>query len=114
MPNSGLVVLNPSAALYEEITQALQDPKTLTYIFPDQALLGDVFSNRWVPLPYIYNALKFLQWKGVHDIIWRDEEVKNIHYGFTPKPWDLQERSGDSLMAKWQDMNEERLREEGK
>lgn len=111
MPNSGLVVLNPSAARYEEILRALQDSKTLTYIFPDQALLGDVFSDRWVPLPYIYNALKTLQWNGVHDVIWRDEEIKNIHYGLTPKPWDLEGRSEDPLVVRWQDMNEERLRE---
>jgi len=114
MPNSGLVVLNPSSHANTEILKAMQDPKTTTYVFPDQALLGDVFAGRWVSLPYIYNGLKFLRWAGVHDPIWQDDRVKNIHYGLVPKPWDVQGRSEDELIKRWQDMDDERRQEESK
>ncbi|KAK1756352.1 glycosyltransferase family 8 protein [Echria macrotheca] len=114
MPNSGLVVLNPSASAAELIRKGLLDPKTKTYIFPDQALLGDVFAGRWVALPYIYNGLKTLPWPGVHDAIWRDDRVKNIHYGLTPKPWEVEGRSDDDLVRRWQNADEERKQDEAK
>ncbi|KAH9232272.1 glycosyltransferase family 8 protein [Colletotrichum gloeosporioides 23] len=53
-----------------------------------------LFRGRWVGLPYVYNALKTLRWRGVHDVIWRDEEVKNVHYILSPKPWDCCEDDG--------------------
>jgi lipopolysaccharide biosynthesis glycosyltransferase len=114
MPNSGLVVLNPSLHVKDLISEALGDEKTTSYVFPDQALLGDIFAGRWVALPYVYNGLKTLRWPGVHDAIWRDDRVKNIHYGLTPKPWEVQERSEDELVRRWQEMDEERQLHEGK
>ncbi|KAM7196186.1 Galactinol synthase 2 [Rhypophila sp. PSN 637] len=87
MPNGGLLVINPSEATYKILLSALEDPKTGTYDFADQELLGDIFGSRWVTLPYIYNALKPMRWSGVHDAIWRDENVKNVHYIMSPKPW---------------------------
>jgi lipopolysaccharide biosynthesis glycosyltransferase len=95
------------------IQETLQDERTTTYMFPDQALLGDVFAGRWVALPYVYNALKFLRWPGVHDAIWRDDRVKNIHYGFTPKPWEIQGRSEDELVRIWQRTRDEWQGKEG-
>jgi lipopolysaccharide biosynthesis glycosyltransferase len=61
------------------------------YIFPDQDVIANTFPGRWVPLPYVYNALKPMRFKGVHDAIWRDESVKNVHYILAPKPWDRDE-----------------------
>ncbi|KAE8144526.1 nucleotide-diphospho-sugar transferase [Aspergillus avenaceus] len=88
MLNSGLLVVRPSLSAWTEIQRALHTPqRTDTYNFPDQELLSDVFRGRWVALPYVYNALKTLRWPGVHDAIWRDEEVKNVHYIFAKKPW---------------------------
>lgn len=88
MLNSGLLVINPSMGTYRKIEQTLDTPELVAkYDFPDQALLSDVFAGRWVALPYVYNALKSLRWKGVHDTIWRDEEVKVVHYIFAQKPW---------------------------
>lgn len=72
--------MNPSQGVYDKIVEQLASPATLQYAFPDQDLLGDVFKGRWVALPYIYNALKTLRWEGVHDTIWRDKHVKNVHY----------------------------------
>lgn len=88
-PNGGLQVVVPSQGTYETILRALQDgDKTATYDFADQALLGDIFHGRWVPIPYVYNALKIMRWRSVHRQIWRDDRVKNVHYILSPKPWD--------------------------
>ncbi|KAL4894272.1 glycosyl transferase family protein [Aspergillus ambiguus] len=88
MLNSGLLVVRPSTAAWEAIQAALNTPeRTDKYDFPDQELLSDVFRGRWLALPYVYNALKTMRWRGVHDAIWRDEEVRNVHYIFAKKPW---------------------------
>ncbi|KAL2758011.1 glycosyltransferase family 8 protein [Sodiomyces alcalophilus JCM 7366] len=58
------------------------------------SLLSDLFRGRWVPLPYVYNALKTLRWPGVHDAIWRDDHVRVVHYILAPKPWDEQDPDG--------------------
>ena len=113
-PNGGLVVVNPSQGIYEKILQTLKDGNsTGGYDFADQSLLGDLFYGRWVGLPYIYNALKTMRWEGVHHQIWRDDQVKNVHYILSPKPWD--ERPGetrDEAHRWWQKTNDERLAEE--
>jgi alpha-N-acetylglucosamine transferase len=85
--NGGLQVVNPSQGLYAQIV-AHMEADAVNMDFADQSLLSDLYRERWVPLPYIYNALKTMRWEGVHDAIWRDESVKNIHYILSPKPWD--------------------------
>lgn len=60
--------------------------------FAEQSLLGRLFPRRWAPLPYAYNALKTLRWRGVHDGLWRDGEVRCVHYILTPKPWEREGR----------------------
>ena len=117
MPNGGLQVVVPSTEVYERISSAMQDDKTSGYEFSDQSLLGDVFHGRWVALPYIYNALKTLRWKGVHDAIWRDDKVKNVHYILSPKPWDESEddkaqQGRDGSHQWWWDANDQRRKEE--
>ena len=61
------------------------NPLTSTFLFADQDVLSELFKGRWKPLPYIYNALKTL--RVVHTNLWRDEDVKNIHYILADKPW---------------------------
>ncbi|KAM7186846.1 Nucleotide-diphospho-sugar transferase [Naviculisporaceae sp. PSN 640] len=116
MPNAGLLVINPSSGTYQTILDALNHPKAGTYGFADQELLADVFGDRWVSLPYVYNALKTMRWKGVHDAIWRDEKVKNVHYIWSPKPWMMERpRSGDKdevVLGWWWQVNDERERKE--
>lgn len=116
--NGGLQVVNPSTAIYEKILAVLQTPSaTSNYAFADQSLLSDLFPGRWVPLPYVYNALKTLRWEGVHSEIWRDEEVKNVHYILSPKPWDEkggEEGQGDETHRWWWKVNNERSEEEKK
>lgn len=116
MPNGGLQVVNPSAAVYGIILRALQSSNTDTYEFADQSLLSDVFGGRWVAIPYIYNALKTLRWKGVHDAIWRDDEVKNVHYILSPKPWQetkdmrIKRNFQTETNEWWWEINDERIR----
>lgn len=84
--NSGLIVLNPSKGLMDSITNFLwTSPLVATYKFPDQDLLAEVFRGRWKSLPYCYNALWTL--RVIHTAMWRDEEVRCIHYIFKEKPW---------------------------
>jgi hypothetical protein len=85
--NGGLIVVNPSAALFSQILEYM-DTHAHAMDFADQSLLSGLFRDRWVSLPYVYNALKTLRWEGVHREIWRDDEVKNVHYILAPKPWD--------------------------
>ncbi|KAL3264900.1 hypothetical protein ABHI18_000321 [Aspergillus niger] len=121
IPNGGLQVVNPSQEVYDKILAQLSSSATTNYEFADQSLLSDVFFGRWVALPYIYNALKTMRWEGIHDAIWRDESVKNMHYLLNPKPWDESEavRSGreprssrEAPHSWWWDITEERVKEE--
>ncbi|KAL9625360.1 MAG: hypothetical protein Q9160_000423 [Pyrenula sp. 1 TL-2023] len=110
--NGGLQVVNPSASVYNLILSALQSPSTVDYSFADQSLLSDIFRGRWVALPYIYNALKTLRWKDVHAPIWRDENVKNVHYILAPKPWTSTQinRDEDTVTHGWFfEMNSQRI-----
>ena len=110
MVNGGLQVVNPSAEVYRLIGERLADSDSITsYDFADQSLLSDLFKDRWVPLPYTYNALKTLRWKNVHAPMWRDDRVKNIHYILSPKPWDEDPGSpSDETHTWWWQLNKER------
>ncbi|KAH9982434.1 glycosyltransferase family 8 protein [Lactifluus volemus] len=84
--NSGLVVITPSAALAGSIVHFLRtSPLVPTFSFPDQDLLATFFQGRWKPLPWVYNALKTL--RVIHKNLWRDEEVRCLHYILPDKPW---------------------------
>ncbi|KAL4952355.1 nucleotide-diphospho-sugar transferase [Aspergillus filifer] len=120
IPNGGLLVINPSQAIYDKILSQLSSSATADYDFADQSLLGDLFRNRWVSLPYTYNALKTMRLSGVHAQIWRDEDVKNVHYILSPKPWeegmdqDEEGQDWDLLDKWWWGANEERKKFESR
>ncbi|KAF8330417.1 nucleotide-diphospho-sugar transferase [Cantharellus anzutake] len=83
--NGGLVLLHPSLEMARHIQNALYtSPQIRKYRFPDQDLLADVFKNKWVPLPYVYNAMKHM--RIAHKDIWRDADIKCLHY-VMDKPW---------------------------
>lgn len=110
--NGGLQVVNPSTVLYDQILTHME-ADAANMDFADQSLLSDLYRGRWVPLPYVYNALKTLRWPGVHDAIWRDNRVKNIHYILSPKPWDEIDDQGvwrgtEESHKWWIDLNNER------
>jgi len=84
--NGGLVVLNPSAELARAIKDHLcTSPLLPTWSFADQDLLSDFFKGKWKPLPWCYNALKTLML--IHKPLWRDEEIRCLHYILADKPW---------------------------
>jgi Glycosyl transferase family 8 len=92
--NSGLVVLTPSATLAGSIVDFLRtSPLVPTFSFPDQDLLAAFFRGKWKPLPWVYNALK--TGRVTHSDMWRDEEVRCLHYGLPDKPWKARVRKGD-------------------
>lgn len=63
----------------------MTSPLVPTFAFPDQDLLAAFFKGRWKPLPWCYNALKTL--RVIHKPLWRDEEVRCLHYILAEKPW---------------------------
>lgn len=115
--NGGLQVVNPSTDVYNLIIDHMSSDAAIDMEFADQSLLSDLFRGCWVPLPYIYNALKTLRWDNVHAPIWKDDKVKNVHYILAPKPWDEVDAEGnntskDPTHAWWVDCNKERLAKE--
>lgn len=84
--NGGVFLYHPSEVLWKAMhDHFLTSPELSTFQFPDQDFLASVFCSRWRPLPWKYNALKTMrQW---HTNIWRDEEVKGLHY-IVDKPWE--------------------------
>ncbi|KAL0951034.1 hypothetical protein HGRIS_007774 [Hohenbuehelia grisea] len=84
--NSGLVVINPSTELADAIKRYLYtSPEVATFSFPDQDLLAAFFKGKWKPLHWYYNALKTL--RVIHKQLWRDEEIRCLHYILHDKPW---------------------------
>ncbi|KAH8911671.1 nucleotide-diphospho-sugar transferase [Coniochaeta sp. PMI_546] len=114
--NGGLQVVNPSKEIFQQIVRHMEtDAEAMD--FADQSLLSGLFRERWVPLPYVYNALKTLRWEGVHAPIWRDDRVKNVHYILTPKPWDEIDEGGEYIGQEeshrwWAEVNKERKKVE--
>ena len=84
--NGGVFLYHPSEVLWKEMHDYfLTSPELSTFQFPDQDFLASMFCGRWRPLPWKYNALKTMkQW---HTNIWRDAEVKGLHY-IVDKPWE--------------------------
>jgi alpha-N-acetylglucosamine transferase len=114
--NGGLQVVSPNKAVFDQISRYMESHAS-DLDFADQSVLSELFRGRWVALPYTYNALKTLRWKGVHDTIWRDEEVKNVHYILTPNPWEEIDAEGKNLSKDeshewWAEATRERKRVE--
>lgn len=63
------------------------------FLFPDQDVLAEFFRGRWKPLPYTYNALKTL--RIIHPTLWRDEDVKCVHYILADKPWKVRPKEDE-------------------
>ena len=58
--------------------------KLATFQFPDQDFLADFFVDKWLSVGWQYNAIKTMRYW--HENIWRDEEVRALHY-IVDKPW---------------------------
>jgi len=84
--NGGVFLYKPRKELWQTMHHFfLTSPNLKTYQFPDQDFLAEFFQGKWLSLPWKYNALKTMkQW---HQNIWRDDEVKGLHY-IVDKPWE--------------------------
>ncbi|KAL9601194.1 MAG: hypothetical protein Q9219_002694 [cf. Caloplaca sp. 3 TL-2023] len=84
--NSGLFIYRPSPALYTSLLEYYNTNTALlrTFQFPDQDFLAHFFRGKWMPLPWMYNALKTME--NWHPGMWRDGEVRGLHY-IVDKPW---------------------------
>lgn len=84
--NGGVFLYRPSETLWQAIHHHfLTSPELSTYQFPDQDFLASFFCRKRLVLPWKYNALKTMkQW---HTNIWRDDEVRGLHY-IVGKPWE--------------------------
>ncbi|KAK4239802.1 nucleotide-diphospho-sugar transferase [Achaetomium macrosporum] len=93
--NSGTVVLRPSKEEYDTLMNAMNThPDVPNMVFFDQDLLAVVYRDRWKPLPYTYNALKPM--RSCHSDLWRDEDVKVLHY-ILNKPWQSRTYGSDAI-----------------
>ena len=93
--NSGMFLFYPSQSLWDSMLHSFSTSNQLsTYQFPDQDFLADFFLDRWRPLGWKYNALKTMRYW--HENIWRDEEVRALHY-IVDKPWERRIARGDGV-----------------
>ncbi|KAK3296762.1 glycosyltransferase family 8 protein [Chaetomium fimeti] len=92
--NGGLLTLRPSPTTFTTITTFLRDHATectpAQLPFAEQSLLSILFRGRWAALPYVYNALAPMRRRqGGHGAaLWRDGEVRAVHFILVPKPWE--------------------------
>ncbi|KAJ5037933.1 uncharacterized protein L3040_006809 [Drepanopeziza brunnea f. sp. 'multigermtubi'] len=83
--NSGLFICTPNPKLWKDILDFLEtSPLVKDFMFPDQDFLAEFFRGKWKAIGYQYNALKTMRYW--HPEMWRDEEVRNLHY-IVDKPW---------------------------
>jgi inositol 3-alpha-galactosyltransferase len=83
--NSGLVVLEPSPALLEDMVHYLYtEPVVKTFSFPDQDFITKYFEGKWRNIGWTYNAIKTARYW--HPKLWKDAEIHNLHY-IVAKPW---------------------------
>ena len=84
--NGGVFLYHPSEALWHAMHHNfLTSTELSSYQFPDQDFLASFFCHKWLSLPWKVNALKTMkQW---HTNIWRDSEVRALHY-IVDKPWE--------------------------
>lgn len=54
--------------------------------------MAHFFKDKWKPLPYVYNALKTL--RILHAPLWRDKDIRCLHYILNDKPWKRPRGSG--------------------
>ncbi|WP_017345907.1 glycosyltransferase family 8 protein [Pantoea sp. A4] len=106
--NGGFLVLKPDPEVFKQLSARIAAIDDLrAYPFSEQDLLNEAFAGRWLPLPYIYNALKTLPFQ--HPKLWHEPEVKNLHF-ILAKPWvrDLQQPEAErdryyALDKRWWD-----------
>ena len=79
-------------------------PLVEKFQFPDQDLLAEFFRGRWKPISYVYNALKTV--RVIHPSLWRDEDVKCVHYILGDKPWKYRPKEGEPSDSDYSELNQ--------
>ena len=83
--NTGTILYHPSPKLSADILNYFNTTDKLeSFKCPDQDLLETFFHNRFITLPWKYNATKTMRRR--HPNIWRDDKVVSLHY-IVEKPW---------------------------
>lgn len=83
--NSGMFLYKPTKRLWDSMLDLFNTTDQLCrFKFPDQDFLNMFFRDRWIALPWQFNARKTMQYR--HKNIWRDDEVVCLHY-IVDKPW---------------------------
>jgi lipopolysaccharide biosynthesis glycosyltransferase len=60
--NGGLQIINPNQKHFNDINNIMRNASlTSTFAFANQSLLSKHFKDRWISLPYVYNALKTMR-----------------------------------------------------
>ncbi|KAJ3506683.1 hypothetical protein NMY22_g17169 [Coprinellus aureogranulatus] len=92
LPNSGMLVFQPSHQLFETVCRPLGDEGIVkAAAFADQDIIAAAFHGKWVALPWYYNALRTLP--RTHPELWDDAEVRCVHYMLQGKPWQSRTRA---------------------
>ena len=92
--NSGMFLYHPSIKLWHDMLDFFNTTdKFKDFRCPDQDFLAEFFRNRWISLPWQYNAQKTLRYQ--HTNLWIDEEVVCLHY-IVDKPWAARMRDDGS------------------
>lgn len=105
--NGGMQMICPKEEVFQDILSIVHSEEAASYAFAEQTLLSKYFDGKWIPLSYKYNALKTLRW--CHTDVWKDEDVKIVHYILTPKPWDDTRESKEETHKWWWKIEDERL-----
>ncbi|KAF7862901.1 uncharacterized protein EAF02_010450 [Botrytis sinoallii] len=84
--NSGVFIFAPSKETWDDMWKFIDTHQTelSSYQFPDQDFITEWWRDRWVSVGWKWNALK--TWRYWHPEMWRDEEVRALHY-IVDKPW---------------------------
>ncbi|APA08201.1 hypothetical protein sscle_03g029710 [Sclerotinia sclerotiorum 1980 UF-70] len=84
--NSGLFIFTPSKETWNDMWKFIHTHSSSLshYQFPDQDFLTEWWRDRWISVGWKWNALK--TWRYWHPEMWRDEDVRALHY-IVDKPW---------------------------
>jgi alpha-N-acetylglucosamine transferase len=90
--NSGVFTARPSAATYQNMLKALDQPDAF-WRRTDQTFLESFFPD-WQGLPVFYNMLQYV-WFNLPDL-WSWKEIHILHYQYE-KPWQTCHEKADRL-----------------
>lgn len=83
--NSGMFVFNPRKSTWDDILKFfMTTDKLKDFKFPDQDFLTHFYRHRFMPLSWVFNAVKTMAYR--HQNIWDPDSIICMHY-IVDKPW---------------------------